>query len=69
MAYIANDQLHLRSTDATQSTPILGSEGAHTPFFSPDGQWVGFFQDGRLNKLSLPGQEILTVAKADFMRS
>ena len=65
VVYVANDQLHLRSTNTRRSTPILGSEGAHAPFFSPDGRWVGFFQDGRLKKLSLPGQKIVTVANLD----
>ncbi|NJN00479.1 MAG: glycosyltransferase [Aquincola sp.] len=31
-----------------------GTEGAYQPFFSPDGQWVGFFtQTGELKKIAL----------------
>jgi len=30
-------------------------DGAETPFFSPDGQSVGFFAEGKLKKVSLSG--------------
>ena len=32
-----------------------GTEGAIGPFFSPDGQWVGFWADAKLKKISLSG--------------
>ena len=32
--------------DRLQATPIEGTERAESPFFSPDGQWVGFWQAG-----------------------
>jgi eukaryotic-like serine/threonine-protein kinase len=35
-------QLWLRSLDALSATPIAGTDGATSPFFSPDGQRVGF---------------------------
>ena len=35
-------QLVLRSIDQIEATPMPGTEGAFTPFFSPDGEWVGF---------------------------
>ncbi len=36
--------------------PIAGTEGADSPFFSPDGEWVGFFtSDNKLKKVSLAG--------------
>jgi eukaryotic-like serine/threonine-protein kinase len=35
-------QLWLRSLDALGPTPITGTEGASSPFFSPDGRQVGF---------------------------
>ena len=34
---------------------IDGSDGAADPFFSPDGQWVGFFAHGSLKKLRVEG--------------
>ncbi len=38
-----------------------GTEGAQIPFFSPDGQWVGFFADGKLQKVSVAGGAALTI--------
>ena len=54
-------QLFLRSLDAAEAVPIAGTEGAYTPFFSPDGQWVGFWADGKIKKLSLSGGLPVTV--------
>jgi len=52
----AEDKLYVRHLDQEESTPIPGTEGADTPFFSPDGEWVGFFTfaDG-LKKVRLDG--------------
>src|SRR5689334_7871924 len=35
-------QLLVRSRDQLQSVPLPGTEGARTPFFSPDGSTIGF---------------------------
>jgi serine/threonine protein kinase len=40
---------------------ISGTEGAISPFFSPDGQWLGFFADGKLKKVSASGGAALTL--------
>ena len=48
-------QLFLRVMDGTAATPIAGTEGAHSPFFSPDGQWIGFFAQGKLKKVPAAG--------------
>ena len=34
---------------------MQGTESGQSPFFSPDGQWVGFLADGALQKVSLAG--------------
>jgi len=34
---------------------LPGTEGASLPFFSPDGQWIGFFAGGNLKKVSVQG--------------
>ncbi len=47
------------------AAPIRGSEGASSPFFSPDGQWIGFFSsDGKLRKVPVGGGTGLTICDA-----
>ena len=48
-------QLYLRQLDQQTATPIPNTEEATQPFFSPDGQWVGFFADAKMRKVSLHG--------------
>jgi eukaryotic-like serine/threonine-protein kinase len=47
--------LFLRALDAAEAAPIAGTEGGYSPFFSPDGQWLGFWADGKIKKVSLSG--------------
>jgi serine/threonine-protein kinase len=49
--------------------PLPGSANATSPFFSPDGQWVGFFADGKLKKVSIHGGETTTLCEAPINRS
>ena len=49
-------QLYLRQLDSFESTPIAGTEDGMTPFFSPDGEWLGFVTaDNQLKKVLLRG--------------
>ena len=48
-------RIYVRSLDALQATALFGTEDARNPFFSPDGQWLGFFADGKLKKISVQG--------------
>ncbi len=48
-------QLYLRAMDGLEAHPIAGAEGAYGPFFSPDGQWIGFSAGAKLKKVSLSG--------------
>jgi serine/threonine-protein kinase len=41
--------------DQLEAKPIAGTEGAVSPFFSPDGRWLGFFADSKLKKVSMSG--------------
>src|SRR5207249_1548406 len=41
--------------DQMEARPIPGSEGGQYPFFSPDGEWLGFFADAYLKKVPLTG--------------
>ena len=49
-----------------QSTPTLlaGTERAVDPFFSPDGQSIGFFADGKLKKILVLGGAATTLCDA-----
>jgi serine/threonine-protein kinase len=57
--YVANGQLYLRALDELEARPLAGTEEsqAANPFFSPDGQWIGFEsnRDDALVKVALGG--------------
>ena len=57
----AQRKLHLRSLDQLQATEISGTGEVHSPFFSPDGEWVGFFGNGLLKKVSVRGGATVTL--------
>ena len=48
-------QLFMRDVDRVESKPIAGTEGAVTPFFSPDGEWLGFTANSMIHKISMTG--------------
>jgi serine/threonine-protein kinase len=54
-------QLYLRPMDSLEARPIPSTEGAVNPFFSPDGQWVGFYGGQKLKKVSLNGGAAMTL--------
>jgi eukaryotic-like serine/threonine-protein kinase len=58
-------QLFIRRMDGFESQPLKDTNDATGQFFSPDGQWLGFFADGKLKKLSTTGGVIVTLADAD----
>ncbi len=57
-------QLWLRERDQLSARPLVGTEGAISPFFSPDGRRVGFFTISpmQLKTVSLGGEPPVTVA-------
>ena len=57
-----------RSLAASAAHLIEGSEGAVDPFFSPDGEWLGFFAKGGLKKVPLNGGAPETICKAENPR-
>ena len=68
IAYAANRQLYLRSMGEVEAKPIRGTNlDAASPFFSPDGQWVGFFSygDSLLRKIAIGGGAPVTLGKVD----
>jgi serine/threonine-protein kinase len=57
-------RLYTRLLNQGQVTPLFGTENASTPFFSPEGQWIGFFADGKLKKISVEGGAAVTLCDA-----
>ena len=59
LVYVANRggkrQLYLRRMDQLEATAITGTEGGYGPFFSPDGQSVGFAVGTKLKKVPISG--------------
>ena len=67
LAYNANGGLYLRPMDALNARLIQGTEQALTnPFFSPDGEWIGFYSpgEGQLKKIPVAGGTAVALAKA-----
>ena len=65
LVYALDDQLYLRAMDQRDAAPIRGTEGALEPFFSPDGQWVGFFADGQIKRVAVTGGAPVALAPAN----
>jgi serine/threonine-protein kinase len=63
--YNVSGGLALRSMDEVNARIISGTENTLTnPFFSPDGQWVGYWSDGQLKKISIAGGTAVSLCKA-----
>ena len=68
IAYVAlrggERRLFIRELDSFESTELDGTEDADSPFFSPDGRWVGFFARRTLFKVAVGGGSPVTIADA-----
>jgi len=56
-------QLNVHLTGRLESAPLRGTQNASTPFFSPDGSWVGFadMSDGTWKKVPTLGGAPVTI--------
>ncbi len=72
LAYVARrhetTQLYVRRLDEREFRPLAGTEGASQPFFSPGGEWIGFFSNGELKKVSVAGGDPITLARVGIPR-
>ncbi|MGH9861789.1 MAG: protein kinase domain-containing protein [Candidatus Acidiferrales bacterium] len=66
--YVADHEgvtrLYLRNLDQLEATPMPGTENASGPFFSPDGQWIGFFAAAKLKKVAVQGGGSVALCEA-----
>jgi hypothetical protein len=69
LAYItsrgAASMLAVRDMASGIANVLAGTEGAYHPFFSPDGQWIGYFAGGVLRKVPISGGAPVTLAPVD----
>jgi eukaryotic-like serine/threonine-protein kinase len=54
--------LFRRALSGVGAELIRGTEGGFSPFFSPDGQWIGFFTRRELKKVPLSGGTAVTLS-------
>ena len=64
LVYVSQGRLFTRRLDQPNTTELTGTQGALAPFFSPDGQWVAFFSQGKLKKISVEGGSAITLCDA-----
>jgi Tol biopolymer transport system component len=55
MVYVSQGRLFTRRLDQPSAAELAGTQGAFAPFFSPDGQWIAFFAQSKLKKISVEG--------------
>ncbi|MGH7648684.1 MAG: TolB family protein, partial [Gemmatimonadaceae bacterium] len=48
-------RIWVKRRDALDAVPLAGTEGASSPTFSPDGQWIAYVGDGHLRKVRVDG--------------
>jgi len=73
LVYMGHNQegtgaLCLRDMDDVSSKLLRGTEGAYCPFFSDDGQWIGFYDEtgrGELKKISVAGGAATSLCKPE----
>jgi len=70
LAYVASragvQQLFLHTLDRPDAVPIPGTQSAKSPFFSPDGEWIGFGSrtDGKLRTVPVGGGAVRVITDA-----
>src|SRR5207245_2249665 len=63
----SGSQLFLRELSGFETRVLPGTQAATTPFFSPDGRWVGFWrpEDRILRKVSVSGGPPIEIGPTD----
>jgi serine/threonine-protein kinase len=60
----SGNRIYLRRREDVDGRPIAGTEGGSGPFFSPDGQWLGFAFGGFIRKVPIHGGTAQNIAAA-----
>jgi serine/threonine-protein kinase len=62
IVYCSHGRLFTRRLDEGKVADLPGTEGGYAPFFSPDGQWIGFFTTIDIKKVSVHGGGAIPLA-------
>ena len=65
VAYVADRRLFVRPLGEFESTMIASVIDPSEISFSPDGQWIGFYASGKLQKVALTGGAAIPVSTVD----
>jgi serine/threonine-protein kinase len=76
MAYVVGSRagsrsLVIRTLDRYEGTPLAsgnGGEAPYNPFFSPDGEWLGYVTRGEMKKVSVTGGAPITLTEVQLSR-
>lgn len=61
-------QLYVRDLNGFDVRPVPNTDGATSPFFSPDSEWIGFHADGKLQKVPRGGGAVVTICEAPLYK-
>jgi len=68
LAFVATgdngSHLNVRTLSDPSARQLAGTSNASFPFFSPNGEWLGFFADGKLKKIAVQGGPAIPLADA-----
>ena len=67
LVYVSQGRLFTRRLDQPNATELAGTQGASAPFLSPEGQWVAFYAQGKLKKISVEGGAVITLCDAPYL--
>ena len=57
-------QIWVRSLDSLDARALAGTEGASSPFWSPDGTTIGFFAENKVKRIPSSGGDVHTICDA-----
>jgi eukaryotic-like serine/threonine-protein kinase len=62
LVYVARSRLWVQSLDAWEPRELAGTDGAGRPFWSPAGDWIGYFRSEQLLRVPVAGGPVVMVS-------
>jgi len=61
-------RLYTRTLDQLEAHELTGTDGGYNVFFSPDGEWIGFFTPSQLKKVPVAGGTPIALSGVNLSR-